>query len=94
MTVVDVTIIDPISGEGAKQDLATRLTNVLVARDHTQGKRMRWRVVAQAVPSAAPKCEPDERLASLDYSAWHAHLAGTRRWVPSGINQDSKSAVQ
>ena len=85
MTAVDVTIIDQIISEGHKRELATRLTDALISldRDRTPGERKRWRVVAQAVLSAAaPDRGTDRRVAGLDYPAWHAHLAGTRRWMP------------
>ncbi len=85
MTAVDVTIIDQIISEGHKREIATRLTDALISldRDRTPGERKRWRVVAQAMPSAAlPERGTARRVADLDYPAWHAHLAGTRRWMP------------
>ena len=85
MTTVDVTIIDQVGSEGHKRELATRLTDALVSldRDRQPGERKRWRVVAQAVGSVAvPERGVDWRVAGLDYAAWHAHLVGTRRWVP------------
>jgi hypothetical protein len=90
MTAVDVTIIDQLSSDGSKRELATRLTNALISldRDHRSGGRTRWRVIAQAVPSAAaPGREADWCVAGLDYVAWHAHLAGTRRWAPGGAGR-------
>ena len=84
MTTVDVTIIDQGSSEGSKRDLATRLTDVLIALDRKPEEPTRWRVVARAVPATAvPERGTDPRLAGLDYAAWHAHLAGAQRWNPS-----------
>jgi hypothetical protein len=83
MTAVDVTIIDHVSSDGAKRELATRLADALVSleRDPQLGERKRWRVVARAVRATAPERASDRGVACLDYAAWHAHLAGTRRWV-------------
>ena len=87
MTAVDVTIIDRVIPEGHKREIAARLTDALVSldRDRRPGERTRWLVVARAVrPGAAPQRGPNRRAAGLDQAAWHAHLAGTRRWVPGG----------
>jgi hypothetical protein len=87
MTAVDVTIIDQVSSGGPTRELVTRLTDLLSSldRDHQPGGRMRWRVIPQAMRSEiVPTCEPDRRIASLNYAAWHAHVAGSRRWVPVG----------
>jgi hypothetical protein len=84
MTAINVTIIDQLSSDRAKRELATRLTEALVAleRDHQPWERQGWRVVARAVRSPGPEPAPDRGVASLDYATWHAHLTGTRRWVP------------
>ncbi len=87
MTAADVTIIDQVSSEDSRRELVTHLTDLLSSldRDHQPGGRMRWRVIAQAMRSEiVPTCEPDRRFASLNYAAWHAHVAGTRRWMPGG----------
>ena len=86
MTTVDVTIIDQVSSYGAKRDLSTRLADVLKSLDRASepGEAKRWMVIAQAVrPRAVLEPEPAQRVADLDYAAWHAHLAGTQRWVPT-----------
>ena len=87
MTAVDVTIIHQVSSKGSKRELVTRLTDLLSSlnRDHQPGGRMRWQVIPQAMRSEfVPTCEPDRRIASLNYAVWHAHVAGSRRWVPVG----------
>ena len=89
MTTIGVTMLDQIGVEGAGRGVATPLTDALLPldRDHTLGDRSLWRVLAQAgQPAFAPERRADRRLASLDYAAWHAHLAGVRRWVPGGGN--------
>jgi hypothetical protein len=59
-----------------------RVTIIDDLRDQTQ-----WFVIAEAVHAEAePSRGPDQRLGSLDYAAWHAHLSGSRRWVPEGDN--------
>jgi hypothetical protein len=84
MTAIDVTIIDHVSSDRAKRELATRLTEALVALEHDRQprERQRWRIVARAVRSTGPEPAPDRGVAGLDYASWHAHLAGTRRWMP------------
>jgi hypothetical protein len=87
MTTVDVTIIDPVSSEGQQRDLVTRLSAALRASDHDAAARERkgWVVIARAVrPETMPARGANQHLASLDYAAWHDHLAGIRRWVPGG----------
>src|SRR5262249_54747194 len=88
MTEVDITIIDQAISDGHKRELATRLSDALGSADRDGGRhrepggRTRWIVIAEAVRLAAvPDRGPDRRVATLDYAAWHAHLAGTRPWV-------------
>jgi hypothetical protein len=92
MPSVDVTIIAPVLSPDRKRKLATRLSGALASLDGELGDRTRWLVVAEAVRSA-PAAERDtakltaparRRGADLDYTTWHAHLAGTRRWAPNG----------
>ena len=93
MSTVDVTIIDPLISEVRKRKLATRLTDALVSFDGALRDRRRWLVVAESVRSAPaagrgtaqPTASAGRRSAVLDYAAWHAHLGGTRRWVPGGV---------
>jgi hypothetical protein len=78
-----VTIIDPDISDSRKQELATRLQDALVSPEDDLRDPTRWVVIAEAVRAEAePGCGPDQRLGGLNYAAWHAHLSGTRRWVP------------
>ena len=89
MTIADVPILDQIGVESARREFTPPLTDThhSLDRDHTLGDRALWRVLAQAgQPAFVPERGPDRRLASLDYAAWHAHLAGIRRWVPGSGN--------
>ena len=93
MSAVDVTIIDPVISDARKRKLATCLTDALVSLADELGDRRRWLVVAESVRSAPaagrgtaqPTTSAGRRAAVLDYAAWHAHLAGTRRWAPGGV---------
>ena len=85
METVQVTIVDDALPDARKRELAARLTGALAPEATELTNRARWRVVAEAVrPAAASVRGTDRRPAVLDQAAWHAHLAGTRRWVPGG----------
>lgn len=85
MATARVTIIDPVISDSRKRELATRLSDALVSPEDDLRDPTRWLVIAEAVrPAAEPSRGPDQRLGGLDYAAWHAHLSGTRRWVPDG----------
>jgi hypothetical protein len=85
MATARVTIIDPLSSDSRKQQLAIRLSDVLVSPDDDLRDPAQWHVIAEAVrPHAAPSGGPNRRIASLNAAAWHAHLSGARRWVPDG----------
>ena len=97
MSTVDVTIIDPLISEVRKRKLATRPTDALVSLTGELGDRRRWLVVAESVRSAPaagrgtaqPTASAGRRAAVLDFAAWHAHLAGTRRRTPGGAKSAS-----
>ena len=89
MSTVDVTIIAPVISDASKRTLATRLTDALASLEGELGDRRRWLVVAESVQSSPAAGRGTARPtapagAVLDYAAWHAHLAGTRRWAPGG----------
>ena len=85
METVQVTIVDDVLSDDRKRELAARLTGALAPEAAELANRARWRVVAEAMrPAAASVPGPDRRLAILDQAAWRAHLAGSRRWIPSG----------
>ena len=92
MSTVDVTIVDPVISDARKRTLATRLTDALVSFADELGDPRRWLLVAASVRSAPatgremarPTASAERRAAVLDHAAWHAHLAGTRRWAPGG----------
>jgi hypothetical protein len=85
MASARVTIIDQESSEVRKRVLTARLSDALLSPDDDLRDPMRWFVIAEAVrPHAEPSHGPDRRFANLDAAAWHAHLAGTRRWIPGG----------
>jgi hypothetical protein len=85
MATARVTIIDEFISDSRKEELATRLGDALVSPDDDLRDSTRWVVIAEAVRAEArPSRGPDQRLANLDAAAWHAHLSGTRRWVPAG----------
>ena len=92
MTAVDVTIIDKVSSAGARQELSTILSDVLVSRDpiRQSGELRHWRFIVRAACSTPlPEGKPDRSVSDLDYTAWLAHLAGSRQWTPDrhrGLN--------
>jgi hypothetical protein len=84
MATARITVIDPLISDSRKQALASRLSDALVSPEDDLRDATRWVVIAEAVrASNEPSDEPDRRLSSLDFAAWHAHLSGVRRWVPS-----------
>lgn len=90
MATARVTIIDPVISDSRKQQLATRLCDALVTAEDNLRDPTRWVVIAEAVRGEVePSRGPDQRLGSLDYAAWHAHLSGTRRWAPVGDERHS-----
>jgi hypothetical protein len=85
MATTRVTIVDQSSSESRKLELASRLRDALISPDDNLRDQTQWRVIAEVVnEKSALDQGPDRRFATLDAAAWHDHLAGIRRWIPSG----------
>ena len=92
MTAIPVTTIDKVSSTSAKQELATLLSEVLVARDSTRqpGDVKHWRFIVRAARwTSSPEGKPERGVSNLAYAAWQAHLAGTRRWTANRHREPS-----